>query len=399
MSDSKFDAKSFNAEAFGAYIRNVPNTKRNELIRSRALVGNPDIRSAFSNQTGTYYARLPLLGNIGGDAQNYNGSTDIVPTSTTTFEQGVVVFGRAKAWKERDFSFDITGGTDFMSNVAKQVSTYWEDIDQGILLSILKGLFAMTGAANLKFVNDHTLDITAQTGNDSQGNPNNKVGSTTLNTAAQKASGDNKAIFSLVIMHSAVATNLENLKLMKYMTYTDANGITRDLAIGSWNGRTVLIDDGMPVAEAYELTKDTALDASKTYYTRSGSAGAYTYAAVGNPNVSNIGTYYELVGNDYTTYILGDGAFSYEDIGAKVPYEMGRNALTNGGEDYLVSRQRKCLAPKGISFVVPSGMGTSPTNANFEAGANWTLVNDGAASNKEYYDHKAIPIARIISRG
>jgi hypothetical protein len=352
MADTKFDSKSFNPEAFGVYLRNVPNLKRNELIKSRALAGNPEIRSVFNSQTGTYYARIPMLGLLDGDPQNYDGNTDIVPTSTTTFEQGVVVFGRAKAWKERDFSHDITGGTDFMSNVAKQVSAYWEDIDQGVLLAILKGIFSMTGTANEAFITAHTLDISAETGDDAQGNPLNKVGAASLNTVAQQACGDNKAAFSLVIMHSAVATNLENLKLLKYMTYTDGDGITRDLALGTWNGRTVLVDDGMPV------------DSGK-----------------------------------YTTYVLGDGAFSYEDIGAKVPNEMTRDALRNGGEDVLISRQRKCLAPKGISFKALAGT-TSPTNADFEDGANWEIVHDGGiASNRKHFDHKGIPIARIVSLG
>lgn len=354
MADTKFDSKSFNPEAFGAYIRNVPNLKRNELIKSRALAGNPEIRSVFNSQTGTFYARIPMLGLLDGEPQNYDGNTNIVPSSTTTFEQGVVVFGRAKAWKERDFSHDITGGVDFMSNVAKQVSAYWEDIDQGVLLAILEGIFGMTGAKNLEFVNGHTLDITGATGNDALGNPNNKVGAASLNTVAQQACGDNKAAFSLVIAHSAVATNLENLKLLKYMTYTDADGITRDLALGTWNGRTILVDDGMPTEAADDAIK-------------------------------------------YTTYVLGDGAFSYEDIGAKVPYEMTRDALTNGGEDILISRQRKCLAPKGISYKTPSGT-TSPTNANFKTGSNWELVHD-AGTEKKYFDHKGIPIARIISLG
>ena len=344
MADTKFDSKSFNPEAFGAYVKNVPNLKRNELIKSRALAGNPEIRSVFNSQTGTYYARIPMLGNLDGDPQNYDGGTDIVPTSTTTFEQGVVVFGRAKAWKEKDFATDITGGVDFMSNVAKQVSAYWEDIDQGVLLAILKGIFDMTGTANEAFIAAHTLDIS--------GESESKVGAASLNTVAQQACGDNKAAFSLVIMHSAVATNLENLKLLKYMTYTDADGITRDLAMGTWNGRTVLVDDGMPVD-----------------------------------------------GGKYTTYVLGDGAFSYEDIGAKVPYEMGRDMLKNGGEDILVSRQRKCLAPKGISFKSVAGI-TSPTNAHFEDGANWEIVHDGAvAGNRKHFDHKGIPIARIVSLG
>ena len=37
MANTKFDSKSFNPEAFGLYIENVPNLRRNELIKSRAL--------------------------------------------------------------------------------------------------------------------------------------------------------------------------------------------------------------------------------------------------------------------------------------------------------------------------------------------------------------------------
>ena len=44
----------------------------------------------------------------------------------------------------------------------------------------------------------------------------------------------------------------------------------------------------------YTLTTDTAIDSSKTYYTRSGSEGSYTYTQVTTPQVSDIGTYYEL---------------------------------------------------------------------------------------------------------
>lgn len=402
MANTKFDSKSFNPEAFGIYIDNVPKLKRNELIRSRALRGNTQIKNMFSNQTGSYYGRIPMYGNLGGTPVNYDGSTNITATSTTTFEKGVVVFGRAKAWTEKDFSYDITSGVDFMSNVAKQVSEYWEEIDQDILLSILKGIFSMTGANNLNFVNGHTYDITSESGSDSQGNPNNMVGPTTLNKAIQKAAGQNKGKFTIVIMHSEIATNLENLRLLKYLTYTDANGIQRDLSLATWNGRSVIIDDSMPVTEVdpeYTKTSDVAIDSTKTYYTKSGN----TYTPVENPDVSDIGDYYEMTAEGYTaytTYALGDGAFDYEDIGAKVPYEMYRDPKTNGGEDTLYTRQRKCLSPMGISFEIPNGMGTSPTNSHFENGGNWTLVHDnGVGAARVYFDHKAIPIARIISRG
>ena len=98
----------------------------------------------------------------------------------------------------------------------------------------------------------------------------------------------------------------------------------------------------------------------------------------------------------YTTYVLGNGAFDYENIGAEVPYAMVRDEKTNGGQTYLYSRQRKVLAPYGISFTKTSVVTNSPTDAELKTAANWTLVNDG---NNKYFDHKAIPIARIISRG
>jgi hypothetical protein len=230
----KFNSKTFNPEAFGKYIDRIPQTKKNELIKSRALKGNAEIRNAFSSQTGTAYATLPMYGLLDGDPLNYDGTTNIEATSTTTFERSVVVIGRAKAWTEGDFAEDITGGAGFMDNVAVQVAGYWDEVDQATLLSIIKGIFTMTGVNNLKFVNGHTYDIT--------GNADEAalVGAATLNSAIQQASGDNKSKFKIAIMHSVIATNLENLKLLAYLKQTDGNGIERELALGTWNGRVVL---------------------------------------------------------------------------------------------------------------------------------------------------------------
>ena len=52
MAGEKFDSKSFNPQAFGAYTERIPNLKKNELIKSRALKGNQDIKNTFSSQTG-----------------------------------------------------------------------------------------------------------------------------------------------------------------------------------------------------------------------------------------------------------------------------------------------------------------------------------------------------------
>lgn len=391
MPNTKFDAKSFNAEAFKYAVDRIPRTRLNEMRKSKVLTGNPDIREVFASQNGTGYARIAMRGLLDGDAVNYDGQTDITATSTKTFEQGVVVIGRAKGWVEKDFSFDITGGIDFMDNVAAQVADYWQDVDQDTLIAVLKGVFSMTSTKGAQFVSKHTFTV--------DGN----MEPSTLNSATAKACGDHKKKFAMIFMHSVVATNLENLNLLTALKCTDKDGITRDLTLYTWNGKLVVVDDGMPVAAVeatYKKTTDTALDASKTYYTKSGTK----YSAVASPNVANIGDYYEVdvaAHDEYTSYVLGEGSIWYEDIGAKVPYEMDRDPAKNGGQDTLYTRQRKVFAPKGISYEKSSQASLSPKDTELANGANWDLVHSGesAESERSYIADKTIAIARIISRG
>lgn len=143
---AKFDAKTFNPTAFGKYMSAIENAKLNQLRKSRALAKDARLADVFKNntQTGTVYATLPFYGLLGGDAQNYDGATKLTPETTKTYEQGVFTFGRMKGWTEADFSFDVTGGADFMANVRQQIMEYWNGIDQDVLLAILKGIFSMS---------------------------------------------------------------------------------------------------------------------------------------------------------------------------------------------------------------------------------------------------------------
>lgn len=363
---AKFDAKSFNEKAFGKYMSAIPNVKKNELKKSRAVVSDQRLRDTFANntQTGTVYAVIPYFGRLSGTSQNYDGVNNLTAEKTETYEQGVFTYGRMMGWTEADFSYDVTGGVDFMANVREQINEYWDGQDQDTLLAILEGVFAMgsTGtatikAANAEFVDKHTYDVSAPDATATTDEM--KVGATTLNTAIQKACGDNKQKFSLVICHSAVATNLENMKLLAYLKYTDAQGVERDLTMGTWNGRLVIVDDTMPV----------------TVFEGDENSEGYT---------------------SYTTYILGEGAIGFEPVGAKIPYEMVRDAKTRGGEDTLISRKRNAVSVAGISYLKAKQATNSPTNEELKNGLNWSLVTD---DNNKTIPHKAIPIARIISRG
>ncbi len=190
------------------------------------------------------------------------------------------------------------------------------------------------------------------------------------------------------------------MKLLKFMTQTDKDGIERELALATWNGRLVLIDDGMPTGQiptAYAKTSDVALDPDKTYYTRSGGSSNYVYTPVIEPDVSDIGNYYEGTSFDtsYTTYILGDGSIILDDIGDSVPYEMSRDPKTNGGQDTLYVRDRYICGVDGVSFEKPSSITASASNADLANGDNWNIINDGATA----IPHKAIALCKVVSKG
>ena len=111
MPNAKFDAKSFNPEAFKYIMDRIPRTRLNEIRKSKVLVGNPDIRAVLGTQNGTGYARVAVRGLLDGEAVNYDGQTDITATSTKTFEQGVV-FGQ-----EENGRVDGKGNADLLTLV------------------------------------------------------------------------------------------------------------------------------------------------------------------------------------------------------------------------------------------------------------------------------------------
>lgn len=336
-----FDLINFNGEVFDAVLRTTPNLRLNELLKSGAIVEKSEYASMLPDQKGGHYITTLIKERLGGQTVNYDGNTDITTESRGNYAMGRIVIGRAQGWTEKDFNVDISG--DDYTAAAGEVAEFWDDVDQNTIISILKGIFSMTGGADATFVSKHTYDITKET--------DNTFSVTTLNTGMQKALGDNKSKFALAIMHSAVATSLENQNLLEYLKYTDSNGVQRDLPLATINGRLVLIDDTMPVED--------------------NSDGTFTY----------------------TTYVLGQGAIEYTNCGVKVASELERDAKTNGGETDLITRQRKVFAPFGISWKSPSII--SPTATQLETGANWELAKNG----KSAYPEKAIAIAQIKTLG
>ena len=70
-----------------------------------------------------------------------------------------------------------------------------------------------------------------------------------------------------------------------------------------------------------------------------------------------------------------------------MPSETDRDSLA--GEDILVTRSHFLMHPRGIKFTGASVAGSSPTNAELEAAANWSRV----------YERGSCRIAAIHTNG
>lgn len=340
-----FDAKAFNPEVFGAYIDTLPKVRKTELLKSKAIRPRQDLVSSFAAQAGGHYYSSPMKGRISGTkVQNYDGIHDIESNDTDTYVHSRVVCGRSNSWKEADFYTEITGGENFMEDVAAQVNDYFDEVDQDDIIAILKGIFRMTDEAGLEFAAKHTYNVTGKT------NANGVLGcvdGTTLNSGMQKALGDQKSKFSLAAMHSTVATNLENINLLHNLKYTDKDGITRDLSLATVNGRLVMIDDSLPVS---------------TTVTQAEVRGVYTIT-VGTKGVAN-----DTITIGGVTYTLADET----DYAART-MAVGASTTTQA------TALRVLLAEQydGVFSVTSSGAVVTLTQISGGAGALPTITKTG----------------------
>lgn len=148
--------------------------------------------------------------------------------------------------------------------------------------------------------------------------------------------GDAKSKLTALGVHSLTYAEMQKQNLIEYIP--DSNGVVR---IPTYMGHRVIVDDGCP---------------------------------------------YDSGTGVFGTYIFGQGAFGLGNGAAPVPTETDRDSL--GGEDILINRQHFVLHPRGVAFQSASVAGSSPTNAELEAAANWNRV----------YENKNIRIVKFIHK-
>lgn len=231
----------------------------------------------------------------------------------------------ANAWSVNDLA-QILSGDDPMGALVGLVGDYWIRVDQGLIVSSLKGVFASASMAGNK------LAIASETIAGQSGTT--RLNGSTFVDATVKL-GDCGDRLTAIALHSATEAALRKLDLIDFIPDSDGKA-----QIKTFQGRRVIVDDGLPVRN---------------------------------------GTTDGLV---YTSYLFGPGAFAKgaaplagEPLlgghGTK-GVEWARAALDS--DTNFINRRRYILHPRGVKFNSAAVAGTSPTNAELENGANWTRV-------------------------
>ena len=157
---------------------------------------------------------------------------------------------------------------------------------------------------------------------------------------------ENKTYYQLVSGQYVMVESPTDANLSSYYELVASESLTNYVA-----SHLALTDAGLWLlgdpGYTYEPTQDVAIDASKTYYVRSGSGteqDPYVYTAVQSPDVADIATYYEYLPTDpgYRTLIAGDG-FSVIDpngryvstFGESVTFDSEREQRIGGESAYI----------------------------------------------------------------
>lgn len=310
------------------------STELTALVTSGVIDVSPQF-AALTDQGGST-VNMPFWNDLTGEDEVLSDQNPLSTSGINSAQDVAVMNNRGKAWKHNDLAA-IFAGADPAEAASMLVAAYWARRTQKMTLALLKGIFSIASMAS------HVLsvNITAAGATDAT---NYLTGLTWIDAA--QLLGDAKESLSAAIMHSAVEASLRKQDLIQFIPQSQGG-----LPLPTFQGKLVIVDDGMPV----DVIAGT---------------------------------------NRYTTYIFGKGAlalgYSARQAQAKPEGAFGtwgaeffREALA--GTSGLITRNRFILHPRGIKWLGAVQAGPTPTNDEYSNAANWLRV----------WDAKKIPVVAI----
>ncbi|MBI5388205.1 MAG: coat protein [Verrucomicrobia bacterium] len=268
---------------------------------------------------------MPFWKDLSAARQILNDAGTLTVNKITADKDIARIHNDAQAWSVNHLA-KVISGDDPMQAIVDLVAAYWARMDEGLVVSCLKGIFAAASMAGNK------LSIASETiaGQSASTRLN---GGTFVDATAKL--GDRADLLVAVAMHSATEAALRKLDLIDFIP--DSEGKAQ---IRTFQGRRVVVDDHLP--------------------TRAGTTD----------------------GTVYTSFLFGPGAFAKGAAPLDAAplqggfgtegVELARVPLDS--DSVLINRRRYILHPRGVKFTSAAVAGDSPTNAELENGANWTRV-------------------------
>lgn len=296
-------------EVFNAYMNNFTEEK-SAIIQSGVAVADPSVSRNITE--GGLLVNMPFWNDLDGEDETLGDGEKALTTGKITASQDIsAVMYRGRAWSVNELAAVISGD-DPLGALLSKIASWWLRREQAVLMSVLKGLFTSGGAlASTHLLDQSEEGITAES---------------VLN--AKQLLGDSSERLSMVVLHSAVYTQLQKLNLIAFIP--DAQG---KINIPTYLGYRVVVDDGAPKTGAGE----------------------------------------EAV---YTSYLFASGAIG-RNTGAPsklTTFEKGRDPYK--GNDQVFTRRAFTMHPYGVKWTnnsIESGEIT-PTNADLEKASNWSKV-------------------------
>jgi len=301
---------------WAAYQLN-PTAEKTAFWQSGLVANVPDIVLPAGGGT----INMPYFNDLTGDEETLNDQTALTINGLNAGKDVAVVIGRGFAFAANDLA-EALAGADPIGAFMALIDRYQQRQNQKELINMLNGAFAAASMAG----NVHDISAGAT-------EPERAFNQDTFLDATQLL-GDAKDGITAIAMHSAVENYLSKQQMIVYETTAD-----KDVRIGRYLGKLVIVDDNMPV-----------------------SAGTYT------------------------SYIFGPGAVGYAEA------EIGPDSLETdrdilAGDTVATYRRRFLLHPRGIKWQgVPAG--NFPTRTELAVGTNWARVYENKKIRIVQFKHK-----------
>lgn len=261
------------------------------LIQSGIAENNAEFDELASGPNLT--ANMPFWNDLEGDLEIMDDKGESEPGNIGSDKDVARKLGFVKSYGANALA-SLLSGDDPLRAIADLFGAYWNRQYQGVLLSILDGIFA---ADNMI---DKIHDITGKDGDAALID-----GRTFLD--ANQLMGDAKDLLTGMMVHSATETYLAKNNLIEYIKESDANP-----RVPYFMNKRVIVDDS--------IAFDTVTGASEAYLFGSGAIA------------------------------WGNG--KHKDIQET---EVVRKGLSLAGEYILVNRRLSILHPRGVQWVEPAG--------------------------------------------